>query len=322
MTATLKSALDLYLANRQDLRAKSKYEYHAVITNYAATVLFKPLASITMEDVKRLYDEAKVHSVAQARKLLSYAATVTQYAIDWLDLKISNTFRRFRKVTKVLQPPVRKRHLDERTLPRFFKSVSLLPADAQTYMLLLLYTGCRKEEIGDLRWSEIDLLKGVITIPGHRRKNGHEHRIVLSENPLALIKRHQTNSSKPPGDRLFYRAVLTCYESIVALTGIDCRPHDLRRTFATICTGLKFPDIATKQLMGHKASDITARYVYLLDTDLREYNRLVVERLRQYEPRVRVEKQPTPKPRIVMSSEYARAYACDDTSEVSHALTL
>jgi len=332
MTATLQSALDLYLSNRCELRKKSHYDYKAIITHYAGTVLSKPLGDITMEDVKILYDEAKARSISQARKMLTYAATITQYTIDWFDLRINNVFRRFRKVTKVVQPPVRKRQLNEQSLPKFFKSVSLLPVEARTYMLLLLYTGCRKEEIGGLQWSEVDLKSGVITIPGRRRKNGHEHRIVLSDIPLALLKSYKNQSINAPDNRLFYPGVLTCYESIVALTGIDCRPHDLRRTFATICTGLKFPDIATKQLMGHKANDITARYVHLLDTDLREYNRLLVQRLHEYEPtRVRVQKQPTPKPqppqrpakpRIQMSVEYAKAYACANMIEVNHALTL
>src|SRR5262249_42510354 len=40
---------------------------------------------------------------------------------------------------------------------------------------LLILTGCRRQEIGSLRWSEIDLAKGTITIPAERCKNGREH---------------------------------------------------------------------------------------------------------------------------------------------------
>ena len=36
---------------------------------------------------------------------------------------------------------------------------------------LLLLTGCRREEVGALKWSEVDLDTGVMTIPGTRTKN-------------------------------------------------------------------------------------------------------------------------------------------------------
>ena len=43
---------------------------------------------------------------------------------------------------------------------------------------LLLLTGCRREEIGGLLWSEIDLDTGVMTIPGTRTKNHRELRLL------------------------------------------------------------------------------------------------------------------------------------------------
>ena len=49
---------------------------------------------------------------------------------------------------------------------------------------LLVLTGCRREEIGGLKWSEIDLETGVMTIPGSRTKNHKTH--VLNLPPIAL----------------------------------------------------------------------------------------------------------------------------------------
>jgi integrase len=48
---------------------------------------------------------------------------------------------------------------------------------------LLILTGCRREEIGGLRWGEIDRDAGTITLPAERVKNRHEH--VLPITPLA-----------------------------------------------------------------------------------------------------------------------------------------
>jgi integrase len=50
---------------------------------------------------------------------------------------------------------------------------------------LLICTGCRREEIGGLRWRpEINLDDATITLPKERTKNRHEH--VLPITPLAM----------------------------------------------------------------------------------------------------------------------------------------
>ena len=51
---------------------------------------------------------------------------------------------------------------------------------------LLLLTGCRREEIGGLRWSEIDTEARTITLPRDRTKNGQEYVVPLSDSAMAL----------------------------------------------------------------------------------------------------------------------------------------
>jgi integrase len=48
-----------------------------------------------------------------------------------------------------------------------------------TILKLLLLTGCRRDEIGGLKWNEVDLNARTITIPGSRTKNGEQHVIPL-----------------------------------------------------------------------------------------------------------------------------------------------
>lgn len=52
---------------------------------------------------------------------------------------------------------------------------------------LLLLTGCRRDEIGSLRWSEIDIEARTITLPRERTKNGQEHVVPLSDAALAIV---------------------------------------------------------------------------------------------------------------------------------------
>jgi integrase len=53
---------------------------------------------------------------------------------------------------------------------------------------LILLTGCRRDEIGGLRWSEIDLGSRVIILPKQRTKNKTAHTIPLSDAALAILK--------------------------------------------------------------------------------------------------------------------------------------
>src|SRR5262249_38211027 len=45
---------------------------------------------------------------------------------------------------------------------------------------LLILTGQRRQEIGALRWSEVDFPRGVISLPGERTKNARPHHVPLS----------------------------------------------------------------------------------------------------------------------------------------------
>jgi integrase len=53
---------------------------------------------------------------------------------------------------------------------------------------LLILTGQRREEIGGLKWSEIDLASGLIRLPGERVKNHRAHDVPLAEPALALLR--------------------------------------------------------------------------------------------------------------------------------------
>jgi integrase len=52
---------------------------------------------------------------------------------------------------------------------------------------LLVLCGARREEIGGLRWSEVDLDKGLIVLPPERTKNHREFEIVLSPPALTIL---------------------------------------------------------------------------------------------------------------------------------------
>ena len=100
---------------------------------------------------------------------------------------------------------------------------------------LLLLTGQRRNEIGMLQWSEVDLKRGMILLAPARTKNGRLHELPLSAQALAVLARqpHRNSSDFIFAERGFNNWG-RCKQELDRRLGIaPWRLHDLRRTCAT-----------------------------------------------------------------------------------------
>jgi integrase len=112
--------------------------------------------------------------------------------------------------------------------------------DYSDVVRLLLLTGLRREEIGGLRWSEVDLDDGTLDIPGERMKNHLPFLQPLSEPALAILRRRYAARASQQ-DHVFGRGGFQHWsqarKALDARLG-DPRPdwvlHDFRRTFSTV----------------------------------------------------------------------------------------
>jgi integrase len=119
---------------------------------------------------------------------------------------------------------------------------------------LLLLTGQRRNEIGALRWSEIDLARKVIVFPPARTKNGRQHEVPLSAQALVILKRLPRRNST---DYLFGRRSgysdwgRAKQELDQRLRIAPWRIHDLRRTAATQLGELGVLPHVVEQALNH-----------------------------------------------------------------------
>jgi integrase len=81
----------------------------------------------------------------------------------------------------------RERVLEDAELAAIY-SVCDKADDYPRIVRLLALTGCRREEIGGLRWSEINFEKKTIRIPKERTKNKSPHIVPLSGAALAILQ--------------------------------------------------------------------------------------------------------------------------------------
>jgi integrase len=106
---------------------------------------------------------------------------------------------------------------------------------------LLALTGQRREEIGSLRWQEIDFDKAVIALPAERTKNSKPHDVPLSPAALAILKArpHLAGRDYIFGSRangyLGWASNKVGLDARIATKGTvsPWRLHDLRRTVST-----------------------------------------------------------------------------------------
>jgi integrase len=133
-------------------------------------------------------------------------------------------------------------HSRERTLTNI-ELTQVLNALSRTQfsdiVRLLILTGQRREEIGGLRWAEIDLDRNVIVFPPERTKNRRQHELPLSTQVRAILERQPRREGR---DYVFgvgaggFSGWSDCKATLAARAKLkaEWRLHDLRRTAATM----------------------------------------------------------------------------------------
>ena len=133
---------------------------------------------------------------------------------------------------------------------------------------LLLMTGCRKSEVLNLRWREVE----GDTLDLEDSKTG-PRQVLLSLEARAIIERQPRSGSSwvfpSPSDPTRARTDLGLWKTVRKLAGIeDVRLHDLRHTFASQAAmqGIPLPVVA--RLLGHAQVQMTLRYAHVSDRDV------------------------------------------------------
>ena len=97
---------------------------------------------------------------------------------------------------------------------------------------LLALTGCRRSEISDLEWTEIDFARAVIELPGSRTKNSLAHTVPLAPVALEILADVPRRSTA----RVFsgFRSWSWAKARLDALVSLPAwTVHDIRRSVST-----------------------------------------------------------------------------------------
>lgn len=152
---------------------------------------------------------------------------------------------------------------------------------------LLLKTGLRRAEIAGLNISDIDLSRRTLRVKrkGNRIVNLSIHDELLEDlqQYLRSVNREQDQPlfMSKRGKRLSTSSIWHLVKSYAHKAGLNTNVtvHSLRHTFATtlLSEGMSLPYI--QQLMGHRSSQTTSRYLHFQNNELIEaFNNISFEK--------------------------------------------
>ncbi len=177
----------------------------------------------------------------------------------------------------------RERYLSHDELKRFMAALENAPNQCMADVFrMLLATGCRKNEILQLKFEHVRLERREIYIP--HPKSGKGRHVVLNEVAFEILQRRQPVAGNPyvfPGreEGKGINNPAKAWRAVLKEAGIDPQTttlHTLRHTHASYLVGVaSLHEIAG--ILGHASTQTTQRYAHLDSSRLRTASNHVAE---------------------------------------------
>lgn len=276
---TLAEVLENYIEARGNLKPSTIQDYRHTFDFYLKDWVNKPAIEISKDMVELKFRQISKTSASQANKTMRNFRAVMNYAIMKYEDSNGDSIFRYNPVVRISQlrawhRPVRKntliKHYD---LAPWYQAVMNLSNDSiapnrevvKDFLLLVLFTGLRRNEAAKLTWNRVDLKDKTIVIKD--TKNHTDHTLPLTDFLYDLLTKRKEEAKT---QYVFPNETNTGYlidpkkqiANVVKVSGVSFSTHDLRRTFITIAESLDISAYSLKRLLNHKmTNDVTAGYI-------------------------------------------------------------
>jgi integrase len=206
------------------VRPRTKIEATRHLQRYAAPLHSAPVDSITLRDIADVLNQIdKTSGAATANRVRTTLSSCFSWAMRE-GLAPSNPVA----YTNKRQEGARERVLSEDEVRCIWNATS--DNAYGTIVRLLILTGQRRSEIGEMRWSEVALDRCSLNLSGERTKNKRSHVVPLAPTALALLDRW------PRSGEMVFKFAAWGYSKALLDERSGVRGwvlHDIRRTVAT-----------------------------------------------------------------------------------------
>jgi integrase len=296
---TLGEAFDEFLLSRKNLKSRTIYDYKRLMgllpestkknprkkAGYLADWKEKALTSISKDMVERRHAKLGEASPAQANLSMRFLRAVFNFAAGKYEdatgrpIILENPVKRLSQTDAWYRVERKKTVIKAHELKAWYQGVVKLGGTdkgetVRDYLLLLLFTGLRRQEGAQLPFSGVDFKSRTITVLD--TKNREDHILPMPDLVFDLLTARRESVEGNfvfPGEGKggFLVEPRKQMDKVVKSSKVDFKLHDLRRTFATIAESLDIPAYAIKRLLNHKMpGDVTAGYIVTDVERLRE----------------------------------------------------
>jgi len=226
---------DFLAAKEREVRPRTHFQLKRYLTGpYLKAFYTMPLDRVSKRDVaSRVLTIARENGPAVAREVRGALSGFYSWAMQ-MGLAEANPIIGTKR-PKTNEP--RERVLDDSELAAIWRACG--DDDYGRIIRLLILTGSRRAEIGDMRWSEINPEKGTWTLPAERSKNGKQLTLPVMPMMREIIDAVPRMATR---DALFGRRSkgFTAWSWKESKPALDARSgvtgwtvHDIRRSVAT-----------------------------------------------------------------------------------------
>lgn len=261
------------------LKSRTQSTYEQLLELYLSDWLNLPMRNITTGDVENRFKSVSAKGKAAANNTFRTFRLIWNFGNIYHEgIFGENPVKRLSSLKIWNTVTARDREVPAHMMQQWYDAIMLWETPAvRDYLLLLLFTGMRRNEAAPLQWKDIDFEQRTIKVKD--TKNGKPLILPLSSFlSLLLSYRHKyyyENEYVFPGTGKSGHIVepKRALAFVTEKTGIKFSCHDLRRTLTSLCMDLLIHPYIMDALINHVSGgkkDVT-----------RDYSIVTVERLRQ-----------------------------------------
>ena len=172
----------------------------------------------------------------------------------------------------------------ELTLEELGRVCAAATGETRTLIALGVYCGLRLGDAALLRWADVDMIKGVISLVPQKTARRSQKRVTLPMHPVLLnmlngatnrtgfvipgiAERYQQYNAALSGDitDLFKSVGIETRSKVdgAERSRPDCGFHSLRHTFVSLCAAGGVPQSVVQSLVGHGSPAMTQHYTHV-----------------------------------------------------------
>jgi integrase len=231
------------------------------------------IGELRVEDVEMIKATAPSRAVANSQ--LRILSTMWKRAAAWGYVKTPNGTIPSNPCTFVKQHQLepRSNYLASEDFDRLWMALEVdenIPVRCAIQLLCL--TGCRKNEILGLKWSDIDYKNGFISISEDRSKNKRSHFIRITPMIHFVLRNVPQDGehlfTSPNNRDGFIQNIRRPFDRIKERAGVsmDITLHDLRRSVTTYLKSKGHDDKSIAAALNHKSVETTRKHYIQIDT--------------------------------------------------------